>query len=74
MAARTLASGGHATVVLEEHPAVGYPVHCTGLVGVDAFDELALSRESIQATITAARFHGPTANPCPSRPRTFRPP
>jgi len=63
MAARTLASGGHATVLLEEHAAVGYPVHCTGLLGVDAFDELALSRESIQAIITTARFHGPDGEP-----------
>lgn len=63
MAARALASTGHATILVEEHSQIGYPVHCTGLLGVDAFDELALSRDSIRAIIKAARFHGPDGEP-----------
>ena len=63
MAARTLASAGHHTVLLEEHAQIGYPVHCTGLLGVDAFDELALSRDSVRAIIRSARFHGPDGEP-----------
>lgn len=59
MAARTLAAEGHAVSVLEEHPAIGYPVHCTGLLGVDAFDELTLPRGSIRAILQSARFNGP---------------
>jgi geranylgeranyl reductase family protein len=63
MAARTLASAGHHTVLLEEHAQIGYPVHCTGLLGVDAFEELGLSRDSVRAIIRAARFHGPDGEP-----------
>lgn len=56
MAARALASEGHVVVVLEEHEAVGVPVHCTGLIGIDAFDELDLPRDAILTTTHAARF------------------
>lgn len=63
IAARALAGAGHATVLLEEHAQIGYPVHCTGLLGVDAFDELSLSRDSVRAIIKAARFHGPEGEP-----------
>lgn len=56
MAARTLAAAGHDVVVLEEHETIGIPVHCTGLLGMQAFEELGLSRSSILATAHAARF------------------
>lgn len=56
MAARDLAAAGHDVVVLEEHPEIGVPVHCTGLLGFDAFDELDLPRDTILATTHAARF------------------
>ncbi len=56
MAARALASEGHAVVVLEEHEEVGVPVHCTGLIGADAFEELDLPRHAILTTTHAARF------------------
>jgi flavin-dependent dehydrogenase len=35
---------------------VGVPVHCTGLLGVDAFDELDIPREAILTITHAARF------------------
>jgi geranylgeranyl reductase family protein len=56
MAARELARAGRDVVVLEEHPDVGYPVHCTGLLGLEAFDELALPRRTICAVARAASF------------------
>jgi digeranylgeranylglycerophospholipid reductase len=56
MAARSLAGCGHSVVVLEEHEGVGLPVHCTGLLGVDAFDEFDIPRHSILTTTHAARF------------------
>ena len=56
VAARALASDGHDVVVLEEHDEIGVPVHCTGLLGLDAFDELDLPRHAILATTHAARF------------------
>lgn len=58
MAARTLASDGHDVVVLEEHDDVGVPVHCTGLLGLDAFEELDIPRHTILTTTHAARFIG----------------
>lgn len=56
VAARGLAREGHDVVVLEEHNGIGMPVHCTGLVGIEAFDELDLPRDTILATTHAARF------------------
>lgn len=56
MTARDLAAAGHDVVVLEEHAQIGVPVHCTGLLGFEAFDELDLPRHTILATTHAARF------------------
>ena len=58
MAARALAAAGHDVVVLEEHDRVGVPVHCTGLLGLEAFDELDIPRHTILTTTHAARFFG----------------
>ncbi len=57
--ADALSRDGRDVVVLEEHPAVGYPVHCTGILGQDAFDDLDLSRESILGFCRAASFRAP---------------
>jgi geranylgeranyl reductase family protein len=56
VAARALAANGHDVVVLEEHSEIGVPVHCTGLLGLDAFDEIDLPRNAILTTTHAARF------------------
>ena len=60
MAARTLARCGHEVVVLEEHAAIGSPVHCTGILGLDAFDELELARTPICGIASSARFRAAT--------------
>lgn len=62
MAARTLAQLGHDAVVLEEHDEIGVPVHCTGIIGLDAFAELNLSRDTILAVAQSARFHAADGN------------
>jgi len=54
--ARTLASRGHDVVVLEEHAEIGVPVHCTGVLGLEAFEEFDLPRHSILSTAHMARF------------------
>src|SRR3954447_23027362 len=59
IAARQLAERGHDVVVLEEHPRVGIPTHCTGLLGLDAFTELDIPRQTILDTTRAARFVAP---------------
>lgn len=56
LAARSLAHAGFDVVVLEEHATIGVPVHCTGLLGLDAFDELSLPRTALLTTTQAARF------------------
>lgn len=53
---RDLARAGRHVVVLEEHDRIGYPVHCTGLVGLEAFEELQLSRASVRSVVTSAAF------------------
>ncbi len=59
IAARELASAGFSVRVLEEHDLIGAPVHCTGVLGLDAFDELNLSRRSIVGAADRARFVAP---------------
>jgi geranylgeranyl reductase family protein len=56
LAARDLAASGFSTLVVEEHDTIGVPVHCTGVLGVDAFDELGLPRHTTLHTAHAARF------------------
>jgi digeranylgeranylglycerophospholipid reductase len=56
IAARDLSAAGHAVTVLEEHEQIGLPVHCTGVLGAEAFDELDLPRQTILQTTHAARF------------------
>lgn len=57
-AAAELARRGHDVVVLEEHAEIGQPVHCTGLLGEDAFRDFALPRSLVLAQAGAARFWG----------------
>ena len=54
--AAKLAAAGHDVLVLEEHEEIGRPVHCTGVLGLEAFAELDLPRQSILAVTGAASF------------------
>ena len=54
--ARALAAAGRDVLVLEEHDQIGVPVHCTGLLGLDAFDELPIPRQAILTITHSARF------------------
>ena len=57
-AATGLAAERLAVLVLEEHDQVGDPVHCTGVLGLDAFPEFDLPRDTICTITSTARFHG----------------
>ncbi len=57
--ARELAARAFRVCVLEEHDVIGAPVHCTGVLGLDAFDELNLSRRAVVGAATSARFISP---------------
>jgi geranylgeranyl reductase family protein len=63
MAAAELAARGVDVVVLEEHAEVGRPVHCTGVLGYEAFDELGLPKHTILALSTAASFRHEDGEP-----------
>jgi digeranylgeranylglycerophospholipid reductase len=56
--ARHLAASGADVALIEEHEVVGSPVHCTGLLGFEAFDEFDLPPSLVLATARTARFWG----------------
>ena len=58
--AARLAEAGFDVLLFEEHGTTGQPVHCTGVVAVEAFGEFGLSRESILNTLSTARFFSPS--------------
>lgn len=60
VAARELAARGFDVAVFEEHPAAGEPVHCTGVLALEAFDQFEITRESILNDLTVAEFVGPS--------------
>jgi geranylgeranyl reductase family protein len=57
-----LARRGFSVTLLEEHPAVGDPVHCTGVLAADAFAEFGVSRRSVLNDLTTARFWSPAGH------------
>jgi digeranylgeranylglycerophospholipid reductase len=59
-AARCLARDGFRVLVCEEHPTVGDPVHCTGVIAADAFDEFDLPRHPMLNPLTRIRFVSPS--------------
>ena len=68
-AARQLATRGFRVAVLEEHQVVGDPVHCTGVLAREAFDEFNLSSDAILNELTTARFISPSGQDIVHRTR-----
>ena len=58
-AAAAAALHGYQVLVLEEHPGIGEPVHCTGVLAAEAFDELDLPRDTILNELRRVCFHAP---------------
>ena len=56
-----LARSGASVTLFEEHAGVGEPVHCTGVLAREAFDEFALPSDAVLNDLTTVRFHAPTA-------------
>lgn len=63
MAAETLARSGVSVTVLEEHSEIGRPVHCTGVLGLDAFAELDLPLDTILTRSSSAAFRHESGEP-----------
>jgi len=62
IAAREIASRGHDVKVFEEHPGVGLPNHCAGLVSVEGLRRLGIepSGDFIQHEIVGGRVYSPS--------------
>ncbi len=57
-----LAGTGIDVAIFEEHSESGLPVHCTGVLSSEAFDEFRLGRESILNPLRRVRFHSPSGD------------
>ena len=57
--AKTVASEGYDVLILEEHPEVGLPQHCTGKISVNALKELELEASGVLQKIRGATFYPP---------------
>jgi digeranylgeranylglycerophospholipid reductase len=57
--AQLLASANLDVVLFEEHATSGEPVHCTGVIAREAFEEFALPREAVLNPLNTVRFFSP---------------
>ncbi|MFW9943598.1 MAG: geranylgeranyl reductase family protein [Candidatus Sifarchaeia archaeon] len=59
---RRIAEDGHSVVVLEEHPVIGEPDHCAGLISTSGFKSLKLRppKDVVQNHVSAARIFAPS--------------
>jgi digeranylgeranylglycerophospholipid reductase len=55
-----LAQAGFSVALFEEHQVAGDPVHCTGVLAREAFEEFGLSTASILNDLSTVRFHAPS--------------
>jgi digeranylgeranylglycerophospholipid reductase len=55
-----LARQGWDVALFEEHPGAGEPVHCTGVLAAEAYDELDLPRDPVLNTLAHVRFFSPS--------------
>jgi digeranylgeranylglycerophospholipid reductase len=58
-AAWLLALRGFDVALYEEHPSPGEPVHCTGVLAAEAFDEFEIPRDAVLNTLSHVRFYSP---------------
>ncbi|MBN1458818.1 MAG: NAD(P)/FAD-dependent oxidoreductase, partial [Armatimonadetes bacterium] len=59
-AARELARRSYEVLVLEEHAEIGEPVHCTGILGLEAIERFDLDPASVESYLASARFVSPS--------------
>jgi geranylgeranyl reductase family protein len=58
--AQLLASANLDVVLFEEHATSGEPVHCTGVIAREAFEEFTLPREAVLNPLKTVRFFSPS--------------
>ena len=61
-AARSLAAGGWAVTVFEEHEHIGTPVHCTGVLAEDVIGTMNLPAEVVLNPLSTVRFVAPAGH------------
>jgi geranylgeranyl reductase family protein len=61
-AARALARAGIGVDLFEEHREIGEPVHCTGVLAREAFDDFSLSRSPVLNELRTVRFFAPSGD------------
>ncbi len=61
--AAAVAREGGDVLILEEHPAVGVPPHCTGKISVNAIQELGLDVHGVVARVRGATLYPPSVRP-----------
>lgn len=61
--AKTVAEDGGDVLLLEEHPDVGVPPHCTGKLSVRAVTELDLDEKGVLHRVRGAVFYPPSLDP-----------
>src|SRR5688572_32234378 len=61
-AARGLAAGGWSVSVFEEHPQIGTPVHCTGVLAEDVIAALNLPDGAVLNPLATVRFVAPAGH------------
>ena len=61
-AAWLLARRGFDVALYEEHESPGEPVHCTGVLAAEAFDEFDIPRDAVLNTLSTVRFHSPAGD------------
>jgi geranylgeranyl reductase family protein len=61
-AARSLAAGGWAVTVFEEHDRIGTPVHCTGVLAEDVIGTMNLPADAVLNPLSTVRFVAPAGH------------
>lgn len=57
-----LAQAGFSVALFEEHQSAGDPVHCTGVLAREAFEEFGLSTGSILNELSTVKFYAPSGD------------
>ncbi|MDO5828947.1 MAG: NAD(P)/FAD-dependent oxidoreductase, partial [Methanocorpusculum sp.] len=62
-AARLCAEKGLSVLVIEEHPTIGHPVQCAGLLSNAAFTACGVSMKSVYRTVSGAKIYPENGTP-----------
>ena len=66
-AAHRLAGAGYGVAMVEEHAVIGEPVDCTGILGLEAFEALALPPGIVVGSVDAVTIQSPAGIPASYR-------